>query len=594
MDLQKEIELFLELKNQNGALLLTGNWGSGKSYALRQVESRINEGSKYAMAMISFFGVTSVRELNQKVREKVLGVITNISALEKDDGSADQRKVLLDTAVKVAAIDPRLSRVSSSLEHINAYDLVDVKRTVSCFRDGSFQKRELVLAFDDLERCNIPMQDLMGAINEYVENRRIRTILVADEAHIADKTYFSLKEKLISHTVRLQPDMAESVISILKNYEENVPGYYSFLQENRELLTQVLLESGTENLRNFVAVLNSFERVYRAWTDCGVPTTPMPGVLYLFAANTMEFRNNNFQYDGKNGSHFVNRQTRMKYCSFSEYSIVYSLNRWIVSGEWEEQAFQKEISAKYMGGDISVENMLLYGSPLNLNDELIEKAGLRLIQQAEKGQLNGEALVNLVLRLHQFREYGLALPAGLDRALVLRGLERREALMLQETLEEEPVLNQFSDELLAELDEEEKALYQRAIQLPTRNRAVAVRRDAITDFKAGKVRVLRSAIVSLNEELREVYFRAYLNADNAHRRTLSIILREADFCRPGVSRQQDLELTRDNLEEFISDLSVVAQEETDSVARLVHNLTLEEAREKLRAVSERLAQLQNE
>lgn len=590
MDLQKEIELFLELKNQNGALLLTGSWGSGKSYALRRVEAALNEGTRYAVAMVSFFGVTSVAELNRKVREKVLELSVDIDLLEEDEGRTEQRKVLLDTLVRVAAIDPRLSRASNSLTSINPYDLVDVKRTMSCFREGRFQKRELVLVFDDLERCSIPMQDLMGAINEYVENRRVRTILVADEAHIADKTYFSMKEKLIAQTVRIQPDMGESVASILKSYEENVPGYYDFLMESQGLLTQALLESGTDNLRHFVAVLNSFERVYRAWTECGVPTRQLHGVLYLFAANTIEFRNNNFQYDGKNGSHFINRETRKKYRSFSEYSIVYSLNRWIVTGIWDERAFQKEISAKYMGGDVSAENMLLYGSPLNLNDELIQKAALGLTRQAAKGELSGEALVNLLLRLHQFREMGLTLPAGLDRELVRRGLEEREALMLREDVEEEPVLTQFSDELTEALDDEEKALYSRALFLPARCRAAAVRKEAIADFQAGRARVLRSALISLDDALRDAYFRAYLEGDNSHRRTLSIVLREAEICSPGISRKADLRLTRNNLEGFISDLSVVAQSETDSIARLVHDLTLEEAREKLREVSRRLTE----
>lgn len=45
-------------------------------------------------------------------------------------------------------------------------------------------KRKFVLVFDDLERCKINMIDLLGAINEYCENRNIKTIILADESKI--------------------------------------------------------------------------------------------------------------------------------------------------------------------------------------------------------------------------------------------------------------------------------------------------------------------------------------------------------------------------------------------------------------------------
>ena len=37
-------------------------------------------------------------------------------------------------------------------------------------------KKKLVLVFDDFERCKIGVIDLLGIINTYVEDKRIRTI----------------------------------------------------------------------------------------------------------------------------------------------------------------------------------------------------------------------------------------------------------------------------------------------------------------------------------------------------------------------------------------------------------------------------------
>ena len=43
MDARKEIMEFISRKEKNGALLLTGKWGCGKTYLIRQIGDELNK-----------------------------------------------------------------------------------------------------------------------------------------------------------------------------------------------------------------------------------------------------------------------------------------------------------------------------------------------------------------------------------------------------------------------------------------------------------------------------------------------------------------------------------------------------------------------
>ena len=43
MDIRKEIESYLNCKEATGALLLTGEWGCGKSYLIKEIAKEFSE-----------------------------------------------------------------------------------------------------------------------------------------------------------------------------------------------------------------------------------------------------------------------------------------------------------------------------------------------------------------------------------------------------------------------------------------------------------------------------------------------------------------------------------------------------------------------
>ena len=55
MLIENELDLFIKSEENNGALLITGKWGCGKSYLIKKCVKDLNSKNKYAIAIISLF-----------------------------------------------------------------------------------------------------------------------------------------------------------------------------------------------------------------------------------------------------------------------------------------------------------------------------------------------------------------------------------------------------------------------------------------------------------------------------------------------------------------------------------------------------------
>ena len=107
---------------------------------------------------------------------------------------------------------------------IDIHDFLPIEKEVYCIVAGEEQpvKKKLVLVFDDFERCKIGVIDLLGIINTYVEDKRIKTIVIASEDNIEDEeNYKTFKEKVVERTVKLDihDDEAASWLTPNSNYD---------------------------------------------------------------------------------------------------------------------------------------------------------------------------------------------------------------------------------------------------------------------------------------------------------------------------------------------------------------------------------------
>lgn len=155
--------------------MIDGAWGSGKTYlyenylvdAIDSVEVGKNE--RKQNVYISLYGISSIDLLAKQL-------ITNYLIYVKGNGNKLIKKGLKPLA---GIIGVASSAFSFSIGPIST-DLSNVFEKI----EGSIDVKDMVICFDDLERCTIPINEFFGFVNNLIEHCNCKVIILADEKNI--------------------------------------------------------------------------------------------------------------------------------------------------------------------------------------------------------------------------------------------------------------------------------------------------------------------------------------------------------------------------------------------------------------------------
>ena len=572
MDIREEIIEFISRKERNGALLLTGKWGCGKTYLIRQIRDELNKQSQYALVIVSLFGIDSIQGIDRKVKESVFKVMTGSEEDKKEMSWGKKAKTVLSSMTAILGEFSSLAKGLNTALSINPYDLLTVSSQISCRFNGDVLKKELVLIFDDFERSKIDKVELLGAINDYYENNGITTILVADEEHIGGEEYKGFKEKLISRTVRLSANFASALLGIITNYKESVCGYKNFLEQNCDVISLVFLESGTENIRSFKAFLMDFERIYQAWMLSDIPTDHLPDVFYSFGAMLFEYKNNSYKEHEKYGHIFADGELKKKYPYIQSESQLTSLQKWIVNGEWNEKKFIDEITYRFGVTKLAPDQVFLYHDFWDLTQNAMVEGVNAALPKAYEGKLGRDALIRLLQRTFMLKKYKVPVPAEIDYAKISKGIDLRERMMMRGEITDDPNGTFILPELLREMPAEARTLYHRIDGLDDRCDAWNNRRKFIAYIlkQSNKRHELKGLyIISFDDELLNIFFEAYKTQGNGHKRELILALKDFVYDFERISSATDIKLTITNLTKLEMMLKGLLDSEQDAITRLI-------------------------
>lgn len=162
-------------ENAKYAILIDGTWGSGKTYlyenylvdAIDSVEVGKNE--RKQNVYISLYGISSIDSLAKQL-------ITNYLIYVKGNGNKLVKKGLKPLA---GIIGVASSAFSFSIGPIST-DLSNVFEKI----EGSIDVKDMVICFDDLDRCTIPINEFFGFVNNLIEHCNCKVIILADEKNI--------------------------------------------------------------------------------------------------------------------------------------------------------------------------------------------------------------------------------------------------------------------------------------------------------------------------------------------------------------------------------------------------------------------------
>ena len=580
MDIRAEILDYITRKELPGALLLTGQWGCGKSYLMKAIAKELNESKSAAVAVISLFGLDSIAAINKRVKDEYTGFL--LGTLGK---TAKKVSKALTTVAKdgmaVASVAsggaPGLSAASQGLSSVMTYDIlgfIDVKNTV-----GKDEKaRQFIIVFDDLERNNIPKKDLLGAINEYVENKQIKVIVVADQEKIDSDEYREYKEKLISRTIKMSADYEMLIDCIIDDYSETAGNYKAFLMENCSLLKQAFKESGSDNLRTLKTVLADFERIYEAWVEANVPTDNMKWALYTFAAEmfiSKAPKKEEPDQDKKNASFFFEKKEEQYAYRGKNRSSFSSFRSWIYSGIWDKELFFKELESRYTETEDTPLDRFLYYHFWSLQQNDIDEGLPAAIDLAYSGALSRDNLIALLTKVHYLKANSVSLPCEIDYQRIEAGLEKR-INEIKNGIVIEPQCHTFATN--DQIDPEAYLLYKKIKAVEDKmdawkNRSIYI--DYLCEEEAESRSSIRGLYIEeLDSELLSIFKGKYFSADNYNKREYATSLLGLVFDFDTYSTEENISRTRQSFLNLIDWLKFLPND--DSITNLINKSFIEQ------------------
>ena len=293
-DLVESILDYIRADYTDYAIMINGEWGSGKTHfwnnkIRNKIESMQLNGKRYTTIYMSLYGISNLEDISKKIFMETTQLMDK--NLRKFMNSKGQ-----ETIPEYAKTGIDMANFFGVTQSSNKLDYTDF-----------FATDDKVLCFDDLERANVDVIDILGYINNFVEHDHIKTIIICNEKelstklkssnlemktfiatylldkqnelnksdkpmvekiqdkieHVFDKAndYERIKEKLIGETFEYAPKFDYIINGILMRYENN-PELIRFLRENTKLIINTFHRSGTRNLRILKHALNDFKKVY--------------------------------------------------------------------------------------------------------------------------------------------------------------------------------------------------------------------------------------------------------------------------------------------------------------------------------------------
>ena len=220
-------------------VMLTGPWGSGKTWFIKHyIESHTTESRRFLYT--SLFGLSSAASL-----------YTHLFLATKPK--------LRSRGVQFTA-----NLVNSALRTSGGKDVSHISSTVFGFfatRPGD------IVVLDDLERCLLSSNQLLGIINDFIEHRRLHVIILTNEDILREKIkkeycdgHRKLLEKVVGQTFSVTPDLLSALDSFL--LKPRLKEIASLLDSCRQDIATIFIGSAHGNLRILDRALWGFHRLY--------------------------------------------------------------------------------------------------------------------------------------------------------------------------------------------------------------------------------------------------------------------------------------------------------------------------------------------
>lgn len=267
-ELNQYILHYLTEDKTKSAIMLTGPWGTGKSYYIQNelkpfLEKKENGG--HSCVIVSLYGLKDTAEISKSIylgtRMKFL-----TAASEKSTTVTFAGETIIKGIAGAFGVD--LSVSEESLKRLYA----------------SVNLTGKLVVLEDLERSGIDILEVLGYVNNLVEQDGVKVLLVANEEELIQYTplkastkadlertemldritghrdrlftdstiaYLKVKEKTISDTIEFKEDYQTAIREIVQMFDNETLNKFSTVESIKDIC-DIMLHCQSYNLRSFI------------------------------------------------------------------------------------------------------------------------------------------------------------------------------------------------------------------------------------------------------------------------------------------------------------------------------------------------------
>lgn len=240
-ELNNHILHYLKKDKTQTAIMLTGEWGSGKTYYIEHELVPYLKSQKASCIVVSLYGMESISEISKSIyMELRLPTFGGAKSEGVTTGKVIARNVLKNLTSMVG-IDVTLP--NEQLEEI--YQSVNLK--------------DKLLILEDIERSNIDLLKVLGYVNGLVERDNVKVLLVANEKEILGKETQKISFDFTSQFKKLEDvkeleekKVPEMIVKYLRIKEKTISDTIQFSGELKKSIKEICLDFHCDKLSSIL------------------------------------------------------------------------------------------------------------------------------------------------------------------------------------------------------------------------------------------------------------------------------------------------------------------------------------------------------
>ena len=278
-DLNQYILHYLTEDKTKSAIMLTAPWGSGKSFYIQNELKPFlekEENGSHKCLVVSLYGLKELSEISKALYLESRAKFLNNNS-EKMEAGKLATKTILKGVTSFLGID--LSHSDEDMQKL--FESIDLSGKL--------------IILEDLERSGIDILEVLGYVNNLVEQDGVKVLLVANEEAIKQykplttttedqqnvvelmykatdnndreftetaKKYLEIKEKTISDTIQFEEDYSMAISDIIHLFDDEIVNRFANDSNIKDILN-VMKSCETFNLRSFIFACQKLSDIFK-------------------------------------------------------------------------------------------------------------------------------------------------------------------------------------------------------------------------------------------------------------------------------------------------------------------------------------------